>query len=128
MSRPDYPPRRSKVDPNFPDRPQSDEFWALSRIVNELDDLAESQGWLAAIGTIPIQPQDMLYMARQRAGMALELMKNGPDGQPMPEKDRLGLVWTDAFAAGVRFGMEQTPAVDQVLDGSLDDGNRRQGQ
>lgn len=119
--RPDYAPRTRRVDPNFPDRPDTDDFWRLSKIVNELDDLAQDKGWLAAMDTIPCDVESMLYMAKQRAAMAQQLLAK------VPEAERLSVQWTDAFAAGVRYGMSLVTGIEQVLDESID-GNRRQGK
>jgi hypothetical protein len=109
-----------KIDPRFPDRPQHPDFWTLSRIINELDDLAETKGWLVATSTVPVDIESMVYMARQRAAMALDLLKGSDD------TERMGLLWMDAFILGVRYGMEST-TVEQVLDQTVD-GNRRRGE
>ena len=109
-----------KIDPRFPDRPQHPDFWKLSEIIVKLDHIAETEGWEAAMGTVPVDIRSMVYMARQRAAMAQDMLSPGD------EKERLAILWMDAFAAGARYGMENT-TVEQVLDQTVD-GNRRQGK
>lgn len=105
------------VDPEFPDRPQHPDFWAMVAAVQRHDEAANAEAVLAEAG---IDVGSLTYMARQRALRATQL------GLVPDSKDDLILtmasVWFDAFLVGLSMGKER--AVKQVLEEGSD-GNRR---
>jgi len=111
----------SRIDPNFPDRPQDPDFWKLSEIINTLDKSAEEIGWEATIQKfLPTDPVSMTYMGRQRAKIMLQVLSD------VSPEDQLSVQWTDGFAVGVRYGMEVAQVVSEVVLDESVDGNRRQ--
>ena len=49
------PTAQGQGGPQLPRPAETDEFWKLSEIVNELDDLAQEKGWAAAYGDHPVR-------------------------------------------------------------------------
>lgn len=113
-----------KVDPNFPDRPQHPDFWALSEAVCQQDNYADFGMTVAEIiDMAKIDPDSLFYVAKQRG---LRLFQSMPDASTPEEViGSLAAIWIDAFLAGLKVGDGRTMIdVEQVLDA---DGNRRQG-
>ena len=109
------------VDPEFPNRPQHPDFWAMSRSVVERDRAVDESGDLGKVlDEANVDTDSLLYMARQRA---LRMIQN----TPTPETDEelmvsMASLWMDAFLVGLDVGSEK--AVTQVLEKGSD-GNRR---
>lgn len=109
------------VDPEFPDRPQHPDFWAMSRAVVSIDKEVDGGKTVEQVlNEARIDTDSLVYMARQRALRMAQAFPN-PDAELLA---RLASVWIDAFLAGLAVGDER--AVTQVLEKGSD-GNRRQG-
>lgn len=111
-----------REDPNFPDRPQHPDFWKMAAVIKQNDRISdlgtEHRSGLAA--TIQVDVESLGYMAKNRAMRAQELLSHRDDGVPIPERDRLIMMWIDAFTAGMRFA--QIEADGRPIQ---PDGNRR---
>jgi len=91
--------RRAKFmrDSNFPDRPDHDDFWRLSRVLLDMDSRADNGEDVLAIASEAMDLKSLVYMARQRALRAHEMLA-GADGV-----QKLSASWIDAFLAGVEY-------------------------
>lgn len=118
-----------KIDPEFPDRPQHPDFWALSEAVCSVDKYAGTGKTVAdVLDDAHFDADSLIYMARQRARRMLAHAKGGDVANEQMVAS-LAAVWIDGCLAGLKVGDERsTIAVDQVIDASVENGNRRQGR
>jgi hypothetical protein len=111
----------STTEELFPEgQPTHIDFMRMVDIVNEHDRMSDSNQTFAE--TIKVDMASLGYMAHQRAMRAEELLTQEDDGTLIQERDRLVMMWFDAFTAGQQFGArfglgDALPPVD---------GNRRQ--
>lgn len=93
-------------------RPDHPDFWTLSRLVIDQDNVAE--GATPAedqFGRI-VDPESITYMAHQRA-----LRARGMLGLPAVDTSALMAVWLDAFMLGAAYqGAVQQPRIDELAD------------
>ena len=116
-------------DPNFPDRPNHEDFRALARIIQQMDAVAEEnsvkpeaeRSAVESLMPFGVDAESVMYMAKQRALRGEELLSE--EGSFYA---KAVIMWLDAFTAGVRFGREQI-AFRVRLDDSID-GNHRSGR
>lgn len=98
-----------RVDPAFPNRPQSEDFWLLSRIAVEADKSAETLGgdgfmqWVESV----VDLKSLQYMAQQRALRSVEasVKTQVPDERMMSSNTA---TFMDGFLLGVRFALAKT--------------------
>jgi hypothetical protein len=110
-------------DPAFPERPDHPDFWALSRIVQQMDHDAETNNQGDVVGSLcpfGVDARSVVYMAKQRVLRGEKLLSE--EGTFYA---KAVIMWLDAFTAGVQLGREQ--AVKTVLDGSIERGSHRAG-
>jgi len=104
------------TDPNFPDRPEHPDFWGLSEIITTMDDTADTKGPHIVWQEDGVDITSLTYMARQRALRAKNLLVGAT------EKEKLTIMWLDAFTAGLRFARKQAqPTI------TIDDSQHRTG-
>lgn len=89
-------------DPNFPDRPQSPEFWRISEIVLELD--AGDKSMTEVIGSEMPSFEDVAYPASNRCHHIATLFDINPSLQV---KAGLMAAWMEGFIVGKRFSERQ---------------------
>jgi hypothetical protein len=114
-------------------RPDHPDFDRLSRIIRDCDALAETgteerSGMHMVFLQTGVDFNTVAYMAKQRALRAEELISEDDDGNPIPERERLILMWLDAFVAGALFAQETAPTIQQLLDSSIDGSHRGKGR
>lgn len=106
----------TKVDPEFPDRPQHPDFWAMSRAVIEKDkEVDGGKSIEQVLDEASIDTDSLIYMARQRSLMMARAIPEATDETIA----RLASVWIDAFLTGLAVGDERAE--------KGTDGNRRSG-
>lgn len=111
----------STTEELFPEgQPTHPDFMRMVAIVHEHDRMSDDNRTFAE--TIKVDMASLGYMAHQRAMRAEQLLTAEDDGAPIKERDRLVMMWLDAFTAGQQFGAKfgLGHAVPPV------DGNRRQ--
>jgi hypothetical protein len=114
-NQPDDPPTTANMD--FPNRPDHPDFHWLSRAVQEIDATSEQPGFNVR-ASLPADAESLIYLARQRAIMALNYVIHtgtfraiGLPGS-LPASVRTALeaaiaaALLDGFALGVRYGRE----------------------
>lgn len=85
-------------DPDFPDRPQSQDYWRLVEVVNKFDgDASEGSRDLEAIAAEHVDPDAVTYMAIQR-GLRMEMATAGG-----VSAHHVAPIWIEAFLSGVAF-------------------------
>jgi hypothetical protein len=84
-------------DPEFPNRPTHDDFYALALAVQDNDAQADLGADVADIIGRYVDPESLLYMAFQRALRAV------PAGSSRSAFIVGQSIWIDAFLAGVNF-------------------------
>lgn len=85
-------------DPDFPDRPQSQDYWRMVEVINRLDGEATEGG--RGSGEVTAEyadPEAVMYMALQRAMR----MENATRGAIPAEL--VAALWIDGFVAGAAF-------------------------
>jgi len=94
-------------DPRFPDRPDHPDFWALSEIICDhdrmCDESTDEESGMAK--TFRADIRSVGYMANQRAARVQDLLGDAT------ERERLVIMWLDAFNAGQRFGEERAAKI-----------------
>lgn len=113
-------------DPDFPDRPDHPDFRALSAVIIATDTAAAEWPVQKVLDSLRFDTASMTYMAQQRA---IRMIRNTTTPATDQELvNAMASVWMDGFVAGLKVGDERTRIEnEQVLDGSLENGNRRQG-
>lgn len=86
-----YPP-----DPQFPDRPDHPDFWAMSQAARDGDDEAEGGTELPDIIAQFADTPSVLYLARHRA-----IRLTGLGAGPL--QPRLEAAWIDGILIGLRL-------------------------
>jgi len=86
-------------------------------IIDELDDMMAKKGWEYYVTATPVDFGSIAYAANLRAQRAVDQICQ-PD---VPEKERMTLLWLDAFVAGYIMGHQKT----LVEFGQDVEGNRR---
>lgn len=94
------------TDPQFPDRPDHADFWALAAVLQDFDSAADDGTSFARLASPVIDPESLVYMASQRAMRAAELT----DGV------QLKAAWMDGFMAGALF-QKRRGTVDPSAEG-----------
>jgi hypothetical protein len=79
---------------SFPDRPDHPDFWLLSRSVRDLDGQAGTVPLPDLIGRL-LDPQSVLYMARQRAALIRTR------GAGSPADTRYAAAWIEGLIVGM---------------------------
>lgn len=108
-------------DPQFPNRPDHPDFWLMSKVVTQHDDLCdtgtEEEGGFAK--TIQVDIASLGYMAGQRTKRAIDLLQDNPvDGiKALPHEVGV-MLWMDAFTAGQRFAQLQGDGVTASVEGN----------
>jgi hypothetical protein len=93
-------------DPNFPDRPQHEDFQRISEIVRRFDELADKGMDLMDVAILKgLDMASLVYMAKQRALRALNSYLDYP-ADATNEETRLAASWLDGFMAGRDFGAQ----------------------
>jgi len=114
-----------RVDPRFPDRPQHEDFWAMSEIARHNDSLVDEkhldlEDILILAG---IDPASLDYTARQRVARGMAAVQVFDPDAPR----RLGHAsFLDGFLIGYRLAQRNAPTLQQVLDESPDGQHRAQ--
>lgn len=104
----------------FPEgQPTHVDFMRMVAIVHEHDRMSDDNRTFAE--TIKVDMESLGYMAHQRAMRAEQLLSHEDDGTPILERERLVMMWLDAFTAGQQFG-----AKFGLGDALPMEGNRRQ--
>lgn len=96
----------------FPDRPQHPDFAWLSEHVIALDARSDEPGFSVAdhLAALPIDPDSLAYLARQRGKMALDQLLATNIIRGLLVSQRLALItmaggaYMDAFALGTQYG------------------------
>lgn len=85
-------------DPDYPDRPQSQDYWRLVELVNKFDgDATEGDRGMDEIAGDYIDPEALTYTAIQRA-LRMEMASGGA-----VSAQYLAPIWLEAFLVGVAF-------------------------
>ena len=107
-------------DPNFPDRPMTPDFKALSEVVCALDAQGDAGADMESVTrSIDFDFDSLLYMAKQRAARLAAMLGKDND---LAFVRGLVAVYIDAFITGIKLGDKRTLAVVDATDG-----NRRTG-
>lgn len=88
-----------KIEPN---RPNHDDFWLMSAIVQDIDAASEDVGFERTIGNV--DPESLCYVAEQRAlrvRLAQQIRSQG-------EVEALAAAWIDGFVAGREFNRRKS--------------------
>jgi hypothetical protein len=85
------------TDPAFPGRPDHPDFWLLSQTVLDLDAQADSGQPVTDILGRYLDPDSVLYMARQRTLRAVKQPRAGL----APAMPLITGAWMDGFMAGI---------------------------
>lgn len=110
-----------RYDPDFPNRPQHDDFFALADEVRTLDELGDKGISLEDIAILSgFDLDSLLYMANQRALRANKLFADSP----APQEAKLSANWIDGFMAGLRLGKKRAQA-DPAIVVDFSDGQHR---
>jgi hypothetical protein len=105
----------------FPHRPDHPDFRDMARIINDMDTVAESQGWEHVFLPMDVDPASIRYLAQQRVLRAKELLKDAT------VEERLLIMWIDAFTLGAKL-MEERRTIETVLDEAVDTHHRSGGR
>lgn len=97
--------------------PTNPDFSQLMDIIDTLDDMMDKKGWEYFVTAIPVDFSSIAYASQLRAQRAIDQI-GGPE---TPEKERMILLWLDAFVAGYIMGHQKTLAE----FGQDPEGNRR---
>lgn len=90
------------VDPRFPDRPQTPDYWRIVEVVNQQDGRYTEDGQeMPQIVADIVDEKAVTYMAMNRALMVQKLAGAAQPDDTLTQV--LASVWVDAFTAGVRF-------------------------
>jgi hypothetical protein len=98
----------------FPDRPESAEFWKLSDIVHYLDGQAteggKSPSQIVEEADNPVPGEVVTYIAKHRTARALTQILNLTEEHAFdhPFLSILAACWVDGFATGQRWSSEST--------------------
>lgn len=106
-------------DPRFADRPEHEDFWALSSIVRGVDAIsdADNDGRSVFLHT-GIDPASMVYMAKQRALRGKEKLTD------VGRVESAVILWVDGFTMGYLLAQGKAPSIQQLLDESIDGAHR----
>lgn len=86
-------------DPRFPNRPQHEDFYLLSEVVQDIDNRAVTE--VDPFEMIGIDENSITYLADERCAMAIEkMMREGGPGAPGNIAILLKMIYIDAFALG----------------------------
>lgn len=113
----------------FPDRaPDPEAVAEMDEILLEMDELTAEKGFHIAIQSVPVDVVTLGMTAQQRANEAQEQLTNiGDEKDPKnAERERLIIMWLDAFITGYHMAARRAPQIEQLMDEALD-GNRRAG-
>lgn len=80
---------------DFPDRPDSDDFWLMAEVVQDLDAAADDGMPMDRI-VADLDLTAVAYMAQQRAMRAQDMLKGSARHTMAP-------LWFDAFVLGVMY-------------------------
>lgn len=83
-------------------RPDHDDFWTLSAIIIDSDEIATKESLRAAIGEL-VDLDSLAYMAEQRALRSLRIQDEEEFCRNKEAIAILASIWMDAFITGVRF-------------------------
>jgi hypothetical protein len=113
-------------DPDYPDRPQHEDFWKMSEIIRRTDALAdqtEDVNILDLLTMAGIDVDSVQYMARQRVARAISRIP--PPADEVERRAEDYAAWMDGFLLGYQLAKKDAPQIQQLLDESID-GKRRQ--
>ncbi len=93
-----------KKDPRFPDRPQHEDYYLLSEVIQDNDEQAD-QASSDVFKIAGIDKESAIYAMRQRVRMLA-------DKRGIPVTVDIAVIglamWLDGFAAGVAFNQRRT--------------------
>lgn len=86
---------------DFPNRPDTDDFWLMAEIVQDLDSAADDGTKLDRLVSPIVDTASLAYMASQRGLRAYTMLSGG--GQV-----RLSAAWLEGFVAGAMYLKRKT--------------------
>jgi len=103
----------------FFNRPDHDDFWILSEIIIDSDEVATQQSLMDAIDGY-IDLDSLVYMAQQRALRALRVETEQELIEGKEAIAVLASVWMDAFVTGIRYEKKKNSKEDTGIGSSSD--------
>lgn len=87
---------------DFPNRPDTPDFWRLAAVVQDFDSATDDGTAFDRLVSPIIDTESLIYVAQQRALRAS--MANPLTGRrPIIDEVKLAAVWIDAFVAGAMY-------------------------